>query len=54
MWMIFLRIKLKDEMPMLSMFIGDKTITSLKKFFMQEIEILFPQVMKQFAANLEK
>ena len=49
----FLRIKLRDEMPVLSMFIGDKTISSLKKVFMQEIEILFPQVMKQFAANLK-
>ena len=49
----FLRVKLKDEMPILSMFIGDKTITSLKNVFMQEIEILFPQVMKQFAGNLK-
>jgi uncharacterized membrane protein YheB (UPF0754 family) len=49
----FLRIKLRDEMPVLSMFIGDKTIASLKKVFMQEIEILFPQVMKQFASNLK-
>jgi uncharacterized membrane protein YheB (UPF0754 family) len=49
----FLRIKLKDEMPVLNMFIGDKTISSLKKVFMQEIEIIFPQVMKQFAGNLK-
>ena len=49
----FLRIKLKAEIPMLSMFIGDKTISSLKKVFMQEIEILFPQVISQFAANLQ-
>ena len=49
----FLRTKLKDEMPVLSMFIGDKTISSLKKVFMLEIEILFPQVMKQFAGNLK-
>ena len=49
----FLRIKLKSEMPVISMFIGDKTITSLKTVFMQEIEILFPQVIKQFAGNLK-
>jgi len=49
----FLRVKLSDEMPVLSMFIGDKTVASLKKIFMQEIEILFPQIMKQFAANLK-
>ena len=49
----FLRVKLQDEMPVVSMFVGDKTIATLKKVFMQEIEILFPQVMKQFAANLQ-
>ncbi len=49
----FLRVKLKDQMPVLSMFIGDKTISSLKKVFMVEIEIIFPQVMKQFAGNLK-
>ena len=49
----FLRNRLKDEMPVISMFIGDKTIDNLKKLFMQEIEILFPQVMKQYVANLK-
>ena len=48
----FLRVKLKAEIPVVSMFIGDKTILSLKKVFMQEIGILFPEIMKQFAANL--
>lgn len=50
----FLRIRLSDEMPVISMFIGDKTITKLKTAFMREIETLFPQVMKQFAGNLKK
>jgi uncharacterized membrane protein YheB (UPF0754 family) len=49
----FLRNKLSKEMPVISMFIGDKTIHKLKASFMQEIEILFPQVMKQFAGNLK-
>ena len=49
----FLRVKLKAEIPVVSMFIGDKTIVSLKKVFMQEIEILFPEIMKQFASNLK-
>ena len=49
----FLRNKLGTEMPMISMFIGDKTVTKLKESFMKEIEILFPQVMKQYAANLK-
>lgn len=49
----FLRHRLKEEMPMISMFIGDKTISTLKKSFMKEIETLFPLVMKQYAANLK-
>lgn len=49
----FLRHKLSEQMPVLSMFIGDKTINSLKEVFMKELEILFPQVMKQYAGNLK-
>lgn len=49
----FLRNKLSNEMPVISMFIGDKTIGKLKEAFMKEIEILFPQVMKQYAGNLK-
>jgi uncharacterized membrane protein YheB (UPF0754 family) len=49
----FLRNKLGNEMPVISMFIGDKTINKLKESFMKEIEILFPLVMKKYAANLK-
>ncbi|MBL7749083.1 MAG: DUF445 family protein [Chitinophagaceae bacterium] len=49
----FLRTRLSQEMPVISMFIGDKTIGKLKEAFMKEIEVLFPQVMKQYAANLK-
>jgi uncharacterized membrane protein YheB (UPF0754 family) len=49
----FLRVKLGDEMPFLSIFIGDKTINSLKKIFMQELETLFPQIMKNYAGQLQ-
>ena len=49
----FLRNRLKDEMPVISMFIGDKTIGNLKTLFMNEIETLLPIVMKQYAANLK-
>jgi uncharacterized membrane protein YheB (UPF0754 family) len=48
----FLRVKLTTDMPVISMFIGDKTIASLKKVFIQELEILFPRIMKSYAANL--
>lgn len=49
----FLRNRLGKEMPVISMFIGDKTISKLKDAFMKEIELLFPPVMKQYAANLK-
>lgn len=50
----FLRNKLKKQMPIVGMFIGDKTIDSLKKVFIGELENLFPQVMKNFASNLKE
>lgn len=48
----FLRNRLKNEMPMISMFIGDKTIDKLKTALMKEIEALFPTVMEQFTSDL--
>jgi uncharacterized membrane protein YheB (UPF0754 family) len=48
----FLRNKLKESMPMIAMFIGDKTISQLKGVFMTELEELFPVIMKNYVANL--
>jgi uncharacterized membrane protein YheB (UPF0754 family) len=48
----FLRVKLKEQMPMISMFVGEKTITQLKAVFMQELEDLFPIIMNNYIANL--
>jgi len=50
----FLKNKLSDEMPFLSLFIGNKTIKSLKKIFMQELETLFPQIMKSYTGHLQE
>lgn len=49
----FLRHKLSDEMPVISMFIGDKTINKMKGAFMNELELIFPILMKQFAGHLK-
>ena len=49
----FLRNKLSDEMPFLSLFIGNKTIRSLKNTLMQELETLFPQLMTSYAVHLQ-
>ncbi|HET6995056.1 MAG TPA: hypothetical protein VFI06_08750 [Chitinophagaceae bacterium] len=49
----FLRHKLKEKMPVIGMFIGDKTIHSLKEVFLKEIEALFPQVLQKFAGGIK-
>lgn len=47
----FLRHRLAEKMPMVSMFIGDRTIQDLKVIFIQEIEELFPRVMAEFTGQ---
>lgn len=49
----FLRVKLKETMPMISAFIGDKTIEKLKKVFVDELQELFPSLIKNYAASLK-
>ena len=49
----FLRNKLKESMPMIAMFIGDKTINQLKAVFMKELEDLFPVIMKNYVTHLK-
>ena len=48
----FLRHKLSKAMPMLSMFIGEKTIIQLKTVFMKELEEIFPGVMGKYTSRL--
>lgn len=48
----FLRIKLPKQMPMIGMFIGDKTINELKIVFITELESLFPVIMQSYLGNL--
>ena len=50
----FFRHKLSKKLPMISMFIGDKTIEELKGVFMEELALIFPILITQFSANLNK
>jgi uncharacterized membrane protein YheB (UPF0754 family) len=50
----FLRNKLKESMPMIAMFIGDKTINQLKGVFMKELEELFPVIMSNYVHHLQE
>ncbi len=49
----FLRNKLSAEMPVISAFIGEKTIQKLKAVFLEEMNLLFPDLMKKYAQHLE-
>ena len=49
----FLREKLADAFPIISMFIGEKTINELKQIFMRELEEIFPVIMKRYMHNLQ-
>jgi uncharacterized membrane protein YheB (UPF0754 family) len=50
----FLRVKLAEQMPVISMFIGDKTINQLKEVFITELTDLFPVIMKNYMNNLQE
>ena len=47
----FFNHTIKDKLPMMSMFIGDKTVTQLKSVFLEELASIFPQLIEQFAQN---
>ncbi len=50
----FLTYKLKEVFPMLSMFIGEKTINQMKSAFLQELEKLFPVLMKGYISKMQQ
>jgi uncharacterized membrane protein YheB (UPF0754 family) len=50
----FLRRKLAEEMPVISMFIGENTIQQLKGIFMKELEALFPIIMQRYMGHLQQ
>jgi uncharacterized membrane protein YheB (UPF0754 family) len=50
---VFLREKLTTVFPVISMFIGDKTINQLKEAFLTELETLFPVLMKNYMGQLQ-
>jgi uncharacterized membrane protein YheB (UPF0754 family) len=49
----FLRNKLKESLPVISMFIGEKTILQLRTVFMKELEELFPLILKNYVGGLK-
>lgn len=50
----FLHVKLKEKLPVVSMFVGEGTLQKIKEGLMEEIDVLLPQVMGRFADNLSE
>ncbi len=50
----FLKVKLAEEMPMISMFIGEKTTNQMKGIFIQELQTLFPLIMENYMGQLQQ
>ena len=42
---------IKEKLPMMSMFIGEKTVAQLKTVFLAELADIFPQIIDEFAKN---
>ncbi|HSB92935.1 MAG TPA: DUF445 family protein [Flavitalea sp.] len=50
----FLRNKLVKAMPMIAMFVGDKTVNELKGIFLKEMEVIFPDVLDKYVGSLQQ
>jgi len=49
---IFLQERLKEKLPVISMFVGQGTMDKIKEGLMEEIKVMLPQVIEKFADNL--
>lgn len=49
----FLSNKLTVSMPMIAMFLGEKTIAQFKGVFMVELKELLPELLKKYVGNLK-
>jgi uncharacterized membrane protein YheB (UPF0754 family) len=50
----FIKTKLSEELPLLSMFINGKTMENIKKGIVDEVETMFPIVISQMTANMKQ
>jgi uncharacterized membrane protein YheB (UPF0754 family) len=48
----FLEVKLKEKLPVISMFLGESTIGKVKEGMMEEIESLLPELIQQYTDSL--
>jgi len=50
----FIKTKLSEELPLLSMFINGKTMENIKKGIVDEVETMFPIVISQMTTNMKQ
>lgn len=48
----FLKVKLPEQMPMIGMLVGEKTIGIMKEVFLKELGELFPIIMNNYMGQL--
>jgi len=48
----FLAVKLKEKMPVISMFVGSGTLDKIKEGMLEEIEQLLPEIITQYTSSL--
>ena len=48
----FLQVKLKEKLPVISMFVGEGMIQKIKEGLMEEIEVLLPELIIRFTDKL--
>ncbi|MBA3827319.1 MAG: DUF445 family protein [Taibaiella sp.] len=48
----FLNVKLKEKLPVISMFVGEGTLQKIKEGLMEEIDLLLPEVIGNYVNNL--
>lgn len=48
----FLHIKLKEKLPVIAMFVGGGTLDKIKEGMLEEINLLLPDIINQYADSL--
>ena len=50
----YIHVKLKEEMPLLSMFINEKTMSSIQAGIVKEFEAMFPVMLDKLTADMQQ
>jgi uncharacterized membrane protein YheB (UPF0754 family) len=48
----FLHVKLKEKLPVISMFVGEGMLSKIKEGLMEEIDLLLPEIITKYTDNL--